>query len=70
MNYQEILVDNIPVRGSGTPVNVIVKKSVIVEDLVYMYARTKALQLLGQPATTDIPSDLKRRVTGVPHVSN
>lgn len=56
-------------RPVDRPVSVIVKDTVTVEDIVFMYARTAAVNKLGtSEMKPNISANVRKQVTRVPYV--
>jgi hypothetical protein len=56
-------------RPIDRPVSVIIKDTVTVEDIVFMYARTAAVSKLGTFNTKpNISANVRKQVTRVPYV--
>ena len=51
----------------GDP-SVLIKNTVTVEDIVFVYARAAAVNKLGSPVTPEIPATALSQITRVPYV--
>ena len=47
---------------------VILKDTVTVEDVIFMYARAAAVRKLGEISKPAVPKNVRQQITRVPHV--
>jgi hypothetical protein len=53
----------------GKTASIIIKDTVTVEDITFMYARTAAVNKLSAVTLSpDVPANVRKQVTRVPHV--